>query len=490
MSEASVMLEEWERSALLFVAEQGAVTLGQLARFLGAYRADVEPWLALMERSRFVAVEGGGGDEEEWLRLKVAGHRASRSGVKRAVARTRKYLERCRMATEVRLAIEEQLPTARWVARRVEQVRSGLSQGGPAGVVEIEGERHCVEIVAGTSVRSAVLERVHQRLKEYDAVLLWCSASALSVVEGGALASTPRVLIRELPSLATTSPTREAGQRRAAEQAPELDDPELEGLVELLADQQALTERQLERFLGIPGPALAALLAEAEQRGLVLRGRPVWEPDRWVWPSARGLLAAGEEPGPRTEMLVDIDQRRALTEVRLSLAEADGQWLPRRRLSLGSGSAELDALLVRAEAKTAICVELQLRAEADVIEKYAPLLAAYDEVWCYCEGPMARRLQALAEREGWLGLELRPLIEEPLPPSASVPSEVQTESTTLEDLPAEALWTLEAASGVGREAFGAIARRLGPGARAYQVEIGGKQWRLARSPNGWSARAL
>lgn len=490
MSDATLTLEEWERSALLFIAEQAAPTAAQLARFLDVYRADLNPWLARMERGCFIAVDRASDPREEWLRLKVAGHRASGSDLKRAVPRSGRYLERCRMATEVRLAVEEQLPTARWVSRRAEQLRNGLSQGGPAGVVEVDGERHCVELVLGTSVRRIVVERVHRRLQQYDAVLLWCSPTAVPVVRGGALGEMSRVLIRELPSLAL-KPVEATAPAVSAKGEIELADPELERLLDLLADQRALTEGQVGRLIGIPAAAVTALLVEAERIGLVLRGRPVWERERWVWPTESGLLAAGQTPGPLTEMLVDIDHRRALTEVRLATA-SEGEWLARRSLHQVIDARGIDALLRTADGDVAVCVEVFSRSEVELLDRYEAIVAAYRSVRCFCASrQLGKRFEALAESEDWQAIEIHAVPK----PSKRLGAARQIEEremspSTLVDIPEVGVVALEQASGCSREEFGAVERRVGPGAKAYRVVIGGEAWRLSRRPKGWGARCL
>ena len=174
-----------EQDLLLLIAHQGAIPLDQLARFpIGAPAGAPAPALGDVEAAKAVDRLAAAGlvirqdilaDEPPWIWLTRSGTKASETGLCHFVP-TPGALARLRATNEVRLHLAAKAPHARWTSYRVLR-RTGFHGAAaplPRAAIEIDGERHAIEVRVNARNMPYFREMVENRLAEYDAVIVFC----------------------------------------------------------------------------------------------------------------------------------------------------------------------------------------------------------------------------------------------------------------------------------------------------------------------------
>lgn len=188
-----------ELPVLALIAEQGAVTLAQLGRFLGL---GPKPTIELVERlwnADFLRCEKILVDQPAWVWLSRRGARLS--GSELAVFRpVVGGLPAVGALNEIRLQVEPGAGEGRWIAGRRLRREGGRGSSVPRAVLETGAERHAIELRLGKGEPDRLDHLVRRRSSEYDAVVCFCAPSARGQLER--LASKrdwPRLVIRDVP---------------------------------------------------------------------------------------------------------------------------------------------------------------------------------------------------------------------------------------------------------------------------------------------------
>lgn len=166
-----------EMGALRFLAEQGLVPMDQLGRFLRGGAAATEMFASQLTEAGFVRRASPLVDEPDWLWLTPSGSRHSGTGLSRPEPRLG-ALPRLRALNEVRLQLADRLPGAQWVSGRALRRVSGSTGPRPGAVVEIDGERHAIDVVLIKTPIADLRRRVARRCDDYDLAVFYCAPVA------------------------------------------------------------------------------------------------------------------------------------------------------------------------------------------------------------------------------------------------------------------------------------------------------------------------
>jgi hypothetical protein len=174
--------EEQEHRILVTLAHQGAMPIDQFARFFDYSPAAAEEAVAQLVSRRYATCREFLADEPPWIWLTGRGARVSGTGLCH-YSPTPGSLARLRAVNEVRLLLAKQAPHARWTGYRVLRGRKGAAAPLPRAVVEVDGERHAIEVRANNCNLPYFREMVESRLADYDAVVVFCPERIRAVHE-------------------------------------------------------------------------------------------------------------------------------------------------------------------------------------------------------------------------------------------------------------------------------------------------------------------
>lgn len=185
--------------ALRLLAEQVAIPLDQLGRFLGL---DLTAAVRLAQ-----ALEAGGLVETKrflvrdfpWLWLSHRGVRRADAGFPYREPDVASLAHR-RALNEVRLHLAERAPGGRWVCERTVYRQRDPEDHLPDAVFEIDGERHAIEAELSTKRNREIRVIVAQHSNRYDAVLYFCAPYPYSLLKRvQAEGRWPKLIVRRLP---------------------------------------------------------------------------------------------------------------------------------------------------------------------------------------------------------------------------------------------------------------------------------------------------
>lgn len=190
-----------EIDTLRLMSEQGAIPTDQLDRFLERRGKASEEVLETFVDASYARCHRLIAGEPEWIWLTERGVRLSGLGL--PLLRPRSGgLPKLRALNEARLLIEATFPTARWTGRRVLLQEKGNYAQVPAGVVELEGMRHSVDVKLDRHNKEYLAPLIAKRCESYDAVVILCTEpkirafmEALQNEQGW-----QKVVVRNLPS--------------------------------------------------------------------------------------------------------------------------------------------------------------------------------------------------------------------------------------------------------------------------------------------------
>lgn len=213
--------EPWEVRVLQLVAEQGAVPLDQLGRFLDCREAQTERVVERLLENALVRRARPFPGEPDWIWPTKRGAQFSGTGLSAGSPRLGGLLRR-RAVNDVRLYLMAREPDARWVSRR--ELLHGCHGGRsvPDAVLEWDGERHAIELILSPRDRSELVAKAEKRSAEFDLVIWFYGTRGAAVVRklvGTGMWS--KVIARPLPGpggrqgrRATARKTKRQGAKR------------------------------------------------------------------------------------------------------------------------------------------------------------------------------------------------------------------------------------------------------------------------------------
>jgi DNA-binding Lrp family transcriptional regulator len=167
-------LSKQEVVILDLLAEQGAIPMDQLARFLGRDIERVHRLTLRLFQDGFVKRSRPFSNEPDWFWVGTRGARFSTTGLSAPALRLG-ALPKYRAVNEVRLHLRQELPKARWISGRSLRQSGGKKASLPTAVIETAGERHAIEVRLSRGQRLALETRINRRASEYDSVSLYCA---------------------------------------------------------------------------------------------------------------------------------------------------------------------------------------------------------------------------------------------------------------------------------------------------------------------------
>jgi DNA-binding Lrp family transcriptional regulator len=164
------------------LAEQGAIPLDQLARFLGRDEEAAGEMVASLVKAGFVYNARPFVNEPEWIWLGYRGVRYC--GRQLRVMRPKLgALAKCRVMNELRLHLAERMPGGQWVSGRSLRQAVGKKGSAPAAMMKINGERHAIEVRLGQVRRTHLEELIDRRHDAYDVVVFFAVPRAYRVLK-------------------------------------------------------------------------------------------------------------------------------------------------------------------------------------------------------------------------------------------------------------------------------------------------------------------
>jgi hypothetical protein len=186
--------------ALRLIAEQYAIPIDQLGRFVDCDEAQMAELVSRLARLGYMQKGALLAGQAEWVWLTKRG--AERSGTRFAGMRPEAgSLQRIRALNEVRLQVRRRASGARWVSGRSILRDQGKRGFRPDAVIEIEKERHAVAIRVGhIHAVEAEEEFLETLMARYDALVVFVSAKRLAVQQRLAEEHDwPKLVIRPIP---------------------------------------------------------------------------------------------------------------------------------------------------------------------------------------------------------------------------------------------------------------------------------------------------
>jgi hypothetical protein len=197
---ADLKTTEFTVSVLQLIAEQYAMPIDQLGRFVEVDERDAAEIVNELGRLRYVEKQALLAGQREWIWLTKRG--ADRSGTRFGGMRPEAgSLERIRALNEVRLQVARRAPGARWISGRSILREQGKRGFRPHAVIEIEGEQHAVAIKLGQARAPQVEQRFAETLMaRYDAVIVFAGESRRRILRFLAQEKHwSKLVVRDLP---------------------------------------------------------------------------------------------------------------------------------------------------------------------------------------------------------------------------------------------------------------------------------------------------
>jgi hypothetical protein len=375
--------EDLEGRLLRVVAEQVAMRVDQIARYLKVSEEVVGSVVdALVERGT-VRVEEVMVGEPRWVWLRSSGSTLAGMGFfyKRPVL----WGVRHRAAVnEVRLWLEDRASGSRWVPERaVRGPRAGLAHV-PDGVLEVDGERHAIEVELTKKSPARVREVIAEHSVRYDAVVFFCGEGILGWMEA-LVAELPgaAVAVRSLPGEHLTPGLCYEGTREEVWPLP--------GEVPLLAfvtEQGAAPVDQISRYLRIGLSEAEVLVESLCRRGFLCCHEALVGEPRWAWSTERGAHCSETGLARMAVSVGSVERLRLVNEIRLWIRarSPEARWVGRRELIAcrppGARAAVPKAVVEEGGERVAIDAALGARA-GQVLPRLARLGEEYDGVICF-----------------------------------------------------------------------------------------------------------
>ena len=341
-----------ETSILRLLAEQGAIPMDQLARFLDVDKDTAEKIVKELEEIGCIQKDRPLQGDAPWVWLRHRGARLSETGFsasKPPISR----LAHTRAINEARLIVTELAPTGRWVCERA--LRHAYPKGAkvPDAVFETEGERHAIEVELTPKSRRRLEGIIAEHSFHHDAVVYFCSPQALGQLQRiKEKKEVPRLFVRALPGWTAARPKPKGARAPSSPTRRGDPKPEEVPVLDLIAEQGAIPLDQLARLLDCERSEAEQLAKRLQGEGLIRTERFFAKEPEWVWISKRGARFSTTGLSAPRPKIGALELTRATNEVRIWVTSrsAEVRWVSRRTLLQRHGrNASLPRAMVEAE---------------------------------------------------------------------------------------------------------------------------------------------
>lgn len=346
--------DEAELLLLRLLSEQNAAKVGQLMRWFGVYRRDMERLLDEYEaygwlyRRQFIV------GDDVWVWLSDLGAKFAGLGFD---AGTPHYesLAHWGAINDARIFMESKFGKVEWICER--RLRS-VQGGKPRGYLPDALVRHRVTLEDGTvETRTYLIEaelsrkmdrqmdhKITMNSKRNDLVIYFAVPEICDVFEQrGFLKKYEKLRVYRIPDVnrmldqpawqVEGDPQPFRYGRRQKVEVPELSEKELDGL-DFLSEQGLAPMDQLGRYLELSPAAMERLMIKWLSIGLVERAGPLVGTPSWAWLTSLGVKHSRLRLAREVPRLGSLERARAINEIRLRLTagKPNVEWIGRNRL--------------------------------------------------------------------------------------------------------------------------------------------------------------
>lgn len=494
-----------DRAILAFVSEQHAVTVGQLVRFFGIYRSDMERFLREYEAAGWLEHREVITDEDSWVWLTHRGDVLSGTGFRNHGPIHYRRFSHYYAITEVRLRIAKHQPDAKWTCER--RLRSRWHQGGrtpniPDGLYEVENgegvlESWAIEAELSSKSPDRLREIIADHSMRYDVVMYFCSPGVARSME-------KLQLEREFSNFAylelfqsskglshfevkVERPSSQAGERVLG--------PWEIGFLNLLAEQGAIPMDQVMRFLGGEKTVVKRRVSGLLRDGFIRCSRPLTAEPDWFWLSEAGAASLRSGLSAMSPRLGGLEKLRFLNEVRLCLEDRWStvrweSWRVLRHVQGSTGSVPA-AVAVVGEERHAIELCLAEPGRFSIRRLFEERTGAYDSLIVFCSSQAYGVVKNVAEAVSLPSLTVERLPGQKFrkrgkarrvrPPATLVMAEISSG-----DLPPAARDVLRKAHGTSEDPqILSVERRVIPGPPRYRIVTDDGVWQAVCFRGNW-----
>lgn len=502
---------EWEREVLALIAEQIAIPMDLLTKFLGfSNDEETEKLMERFAKYRWIGAKKFLVNDETWVWLRQAGAEHSGTGF-RAVAPKVWGLPHRRAVSVMRLKLEREYPGSTWICERKLWQRKYETHHVPDGVLVVRNkqgklEELAIEVELSAKQAERYREIVVNRYARYDRVLYYCTpfiARMLKRVPD--VGDSPRVWIFEEfkdPShvkqfqwmWSEWSGPGEVGAYRQLE-------PWEVAIVRLISEQGTMPVDQLARFLDRDYATAQRIANHLDAAGFISQGRgPVDDPP-WLWTTKMGGRLAGTGLNRWSPNPTSVESFRLWNEARLLVHELDPtvRWWGMRLLRKRAEDKSVPvALIEEGDEQHAVEVEFAKSGRVELIEKYNRRCGQFQVVVVFCSSRRVRTFERLSKECGWDNMIVRSF--KPLDRPGRKPR-VRKEPLRLTEIPLEEIEekvpgeVMEAVRRAERLVtppnLKSLGRYKGRGFPRWRVITeSGKKWHVAETPHGWFVRPI
>ena len=188
-----------EDALMVLLAEQVAIPLDQLARFLDRSLEATVRALAALEAAGYLSHRRFLVRDYPWFWPTRAGLGRSGTGFPHREPDVAGLAHR-RAVNEVRLHLAAKAPRGRWVCERIVWRRRDPADHLPDAVLEIDGERHAIEAELSRKENLDIRRIVAEHSNRYDAVLYFCGPYPYLLLKRvQAEGRWPKLVVRRVP---------------------------------------------------------------------------------------------------------------------------------------------------------------------------------------------------------------------------------------------------------------------------------------------------
>jgi DNA-binding CsgD family transcriptional regulator len=410
---------------LRLIAEQHAIPIDQLARFLGCSIEHAEQ--TVLELDRLGCIEHDqflvGDSRWVWLngrarRLTATPHHGRRPKLSR--------LHHLRAVNETRLYLTERAPDATWVPAGAVARMLDPDDFIPDAVLRVGHERHAIEVELSGKPSAHLRRILDAHSARWDAVVYFCGPRARRLLTRmDEEKRWPKLVIRALPGelapdadpppakgvgrpwpMPTASRVVESERRAPSHDGfePPRTARELE-ILQFIAEQYTVPLDQLARFLRCSDARAKSWMRRLATRGYVEHGAILAGQPEWIWLTKGGNVSSRMGFNLYPVKVGGLERTRAVTDVRLHLAERvpQARWISRRSIRGLAGRAPHypNAAIELNDERHAIEVELIAKTReraARVVETHR---VRYDAVVVYCNARTHDYFTGLVAEHAW-----------------------------------------------------------------------------------------
>jgi transposase/Mn-dependent DtxR family transcriptional regulator len=427
--------------AIRLLAEQGAIPVDQMARFLGCEESLASDLLNELASEGWLGTGSLLTSEPPWAWLSRQGLRRVNSGFAYLQPRLIGLAHR-RAINQVRLHLQERAPHGRWVCERTLRRRLEPEIPIPDGVFEISGERHAIEIELSCKSTADWRLIIGSHSARYDAVVYICGPRTRRPLERlQRRESWPKLVVRELPGMAEQLAAHARGIRPLCPDRPRRPDqlnlaPCERRVLRLISEQGAVPLDQLAAFLGRNLSATVALARRLSGLGLANLASLVHGDTSWIWLTNTGSQISESGFRPYRPSPGSLEMVRANNAVRLQTEarEPRARWICWRTLRGGvRGSGQVPHAVVEIGAERhAIELDTGRRQREPIVRRVGRLSARYDAAVVFCPPRRRRLYESLRAQNHWPNLVLQRLPDPSVTPSP-FPSSERSQPSLLSD---------------------------------------------------------